>query len=88
MSKNSKSMKGSRYRCLLATEMKPAKARWLLEEICNPLPVKVNADDEYFPQGFSKPKELILTSYLGKDFIDNQFPDPGFKNFRAKVKDE
>jgi len=81
-------MKGSRYRCLLATEMKPAKARWLLEEICNPLPVKVNADDEYFPQGFSDPKELILTSHLAKDFIDNQFPDPGFKNFRAKVKDE
>ena len=52
------------------------------------MPVKVNADDEYFPQGFSDPKELILTSHLAKDFIDNQFPDPGFKNFRAKVKDE
>jgi len=81
-------MKGSRYRCLLATELEPAKARGLLEEICNPLPVKVNADDEYFPQGFSDPKELILTSHLAKDFIDNQFPDPGFNNVRAEIKDE
>lgn len=37
MSENSKRMKGSRYRCLLATELESGKARKLLEDICRPL---------------------------------------------------
>lgn len=88
MSKNYKSMKGSRYRCLLATELEPVKARKLLEDICWPLQVKVTTVDEYFPKGFSDSKELILTSKLAQPFFDNQFPDPGFKRVRLKVKDE
>lgn len=88
MSENSKSMKGSRYKCLLATELEAVKARRLLEEICKPLNVKVTEDDEYFPKGFSHPKELILTSQHAKAFFDKQFPDPGFKNIKVKVKDE
>ena len=58
------------------------------EEICHPLHVKVTADDEYFPKGFSDSKELILTSKLAQPFFDKQFPDPGFKNVRIEVKDE
>jgi len=88
MSENSRSMKGSRYRCLLATELEQGEACKLLEEICHPLHVKVTADDEYFPKGFSDSKELILTSKLARPFFDKQFPDPGFKNVRTEVKDE
>ncbi len=88
MSENSKRMKGSRYRCLLATELESGKARKLLEELCRPLQVEITADDEYFPKGFSYPKELILTSRVAKPFFDKHFPSLGFEHVKTKVKDE
>ncbi len=88
MSENSKRMKGSRYRCLLATELESGKARKLLEDICRPLQVEITAEDEYFPKGFSCPKELILTSQVAKPFFDKHFPDIGFEHVKMKVKDE
>lgn len=88
MSENSKRMKGSRYRCLLATELESGKARKLLEDICRPLQVEITAEDEYFPKGFSCPKELILTSQVAKPFFDKHFPDLGFEHVKTIVKDE
>jgi len=88
MSENSKSKMGSRYRCLLATELEQGKTRRLLEEICHPLPVKVTADDDYFPQGFSDSKELILTSQRAKHFFEKHFPDPGFDHVKLMLKDK
>ncbi|WP_218570500.1 hypothetical protein, partial [Pseudomonas sp. Kh7] len=70
------------------TELESGKARKLLEDICRPLQVEITAEDEYFPKGFSCPKELILTSQVAKPFFDKHFPDLGFEHVKTIVKDE
>lgn len=88
MTENSRSMKGSRYRCLLTTQLDLPEVRELLVEICNPLQVAITIKDEFFPKGFSYPKELILTSQQAKPFFDAHFPIPGFKHIKTMVKEE
>jgi hypothetical protein len=83
----SKTEKGSKYRCLLATSYARPKIHEFLVGICRPLKVTVTDDDEYFPQGFEKAKELILTSDNAKSFFEDKFPEIGFKKIKEKIKD-
>jgi len=88
MSENSKCMNGSRYRCLLVTELEKEEVCKFLEDICRPLQVKITSNDDYFPKGFSDPKELILTSQVAEPFFNKHFSDSGFENVKLMVKDK
>lgn len=83
----SKCMKGSRYRCLLATDLDPKEVRQLLIELCEPLGVNISKKDEFYPKGFKDAQELILTSQRAKPFFNNHFPEIGFDEIKTKVKD-
>lgn len=84
----SKTEKGSKYRCLLATSIAPPKIHRFLEDICRPLQVTVTGNDEYFPKGFKRAKELILTSDNAKDFFEKQFTGIDFGHLKTEIKDK
>ncbi len=56
--------KGSRYRCLLATQQPKPKVVAFLNSLVQP-PAKVDEEDRYMPEGFCKPDEARLGETSG-----------------------
>ncbi len=88
MSTKARRLKGSRYRCLLATSFDTTEVYDLLMKLCKPLEITITTKDEFFPKGFEDHKEMILTSERAKDFWDTHFPDIGFDAIQENVRDE
>ena len=66
--------KGSRFRCLLATQQPKPKVVAFLNSLVQPL-AKVGEDDSYMPEGFCKPDEARFGDETNGFLTDEQCED-------------
>jgi len=70
-----KDRKGSRYRCLLLTQLEKSDFIRRMNKLCEHTDLKVDEHDLYNPIGFKSPDELKLTDKKAEDFFKRSNTD-------------